>query len=25
MRFNTVSEVVDDPRSWERALWQGVR
>ena len=25
MRFNTVSQVVDDPRSWERALWQGVR
>jgi para-nitrobenzyl esterase len=25
MRFNTISEVVDDPRSWERALWEGVR
>ncbi|GIW07459.1 MAG: carboxylic ester hydrolase [Dehalococcoidia bacterium] len=25
MRFDTTSEVVDDPRSAERALWQGVR
>jgi carboxylesterase type B len=25
MRFDTVSQLVDDPRSWERALWQGVR
>lgn len=25
MRFDTTSEVVDDPRSWERALWEGVR
>jgi para-nitrobenzyl esterase len=25
MRFDTVSQVVDDPRSWERALWDGVR
>ena len=25
MRFNTPSQVVDDPRSWERALWDGVR
>lgn len=25
MRFNTTSQVVDDPRSWERALWAGVR
>jgi para-nitrobenzyl esterase len=25
MRFNTTSEVVDDPRSAERALWEGVR
>jgi para-nitrobenzyl esterase len=25
MRFNTSSQVVDDPRSWERALWGGVR
>ena len=25
MRFNTTSRVVDDPRSWERALWEGVR
>ena len=25
MRFNTTSQVVDDPRSWERALWEGVR
>jgi carboxylesterase type B len=25
MRFNTKSEVVDDPRSAERAMWEGVR
>lgn len=25
MRFNTISEVVDDPRAAERALWEGVR
>jgi carboxylesterase type B len=25
MRFDTVSQVVDDPRAWERALWEGVR
>jgi para-nitrobenzyl esterase len=25
MRFDTTSQVVDDPRSAERALWQGVR
>ena len=25
MRFNTTSQVIDDPRSWERALWQGIR
>ena len=25
MRFNTTSQVLDDPRSWERALWEGVR
>ena len=25
MRFDTTSEVVDDPRSSERALWEGVR
>jgi para-nitrobenzyl esterase len=25
MRLNTTSQVVDDPRSWERALWDGVR
>jgi carboxylesterase type B len=25
MRFNTTSQVVDDPRAWERALWEGVR
>ena len=25
MRFDTISEVVDDPRSKERALWKGVR
>ena len=25
MRFNLTSQVVDDPRSWERALWEGVR
>jgi para-nitrobenzyl esterase len=25
MRFDTTSEVVDDPRAAERALWEGVR
>jgi carboxylesterase type B len=25
MRFNTTSHVVDNPRAWERALWEGVR
>ena len=25
MRFDVPSAVVDDPRSWERALWEGVR
>jgi carboxylesterase type B len=25
MRFDTVSGVVDDPRRWERELWEGVR
>jgi carboxylesterase type B len=25
MRFDTTSGVVDDPRSAERALWEGVR
>jgi carboxylesterase type B len=25
MRFDTISEVVDDPRSAERELWEGVR
>ena len=25
MRFNTTSQVIDDPRSWERALWEGIR
>jgi carboxylesterase type B len=25
MRFDTTSEVVNDPRSAERALWEGVR
>lgn len=25
MRFDTASRVVDDPRAWERALWDGVR
>ena len=25
MRFDTVLQVVDDPRPWERALWEGVR
>lgn len=25
MRFDTTSHVVDDPRSWERALWDGLR
>lgn len=25
MRFDTSPQVVDDPRAWERALWEGVR
>jgi len=25
MRFNTTSQVIDDPRTWERALWEGIR
>ncbi len=25
MRFDTTSQVADDPRSWERSLWEGVR
>ncbi|KQY21473.1 carboxylesterase [Cellulomonas sp. Root485] len=25
MRFDTTSELVDDPRAWERALWEGIR
>jgi carboxylesterase type B len=25
MRFDTRSEVIDDPRSWERTLWEGIR
>jgi para-nitrobenzyl esterase len=25
MRFNTTSEVVEDPRAWEREVWRGVR
>jgi para-nitrobenzyl esterase len=25
MRFDATSKVVDDPRSWERQLWEGVR
>lgn len=25
MRFDTVSRVVEDPRAWERTLWEGVR
>ena len=25
MRFDTSSQVVRDPRSWERAFWQGLR
>ncbi|MBP6012116.1 MAG: carboxylesterase/lipase family protein [Alphaproteobacteria bacterium] len=25
MRFDAVSKVIDDPRRWERELWQGVR
>ena len=25
MRFDTTSQVVPDPRSWERALWEGIR
>jgi para-nitrobenzyl esterase len=24
MRFDTISQVVDDPRAWERALWEEV-
>jgi para-nitrobenzyl esterase len=25
MRFDTASRIVEDPRSWERALWAGIR
>ncbi|QNN53988.1 carboxylesterase/lipase family protein [Nocardioides mesophilus] len=25
MRFDVDSRVVDDPRAWERALWEGIR
>lgn len=25
MRFDVEPEIVDDPRSWERDLWQGIR
>lgn len=25
MRFDTTSQLVSDPRSWERSLWDGVR
>lgn len=25
MRFDTTSEVVGDPRPWERTLWEGIR
>ncbi|MBY9076835.1 carboxylesterase/lipase family protein [Nocardioides sp. WL0053] len=25
MRFDTTSQVVEDPRTWERALWEGLR
>jgi carboxylesterase type B len=25
MRFDTTSQVVDNPRAWERDLWEGVR
>ena len=25
MRFDTTSAVVEDPRPWERALWEGIR
>ena len=25
MRFDAVSRVVEDPRPWERALWEGIR
>ena len=25
MRFDTTSRMVEDPRSWERQLWEGVR
>ena len=25
MRFDTPSQVVDDPRTWERSLWRGLR
>lgn len=25
MRFDTTSQVVEDPRAWERGLWEGLR
>jgi carboxylesterase type B len=25
MRFDTTSQVVEDPRAWERSLWEGIR
>jgi carboxylesterase type B len=25
MRFDTASAVVEDPRVWERAFWEGLR
>ncbi|MEO3934120.1 hypothetical protein WMO79_15085 [Micrococcaceae bacterium Sec7.4] len=25
MRFDTTSRVVEDPRKWERALWEALR
>ena len=25
MRFDTASRMVEDPRSWERSLWAGIR
>jgi carboxylesterase type B len=25
MRFDRISQVVNDPCSWERAVWEGVR
>ena len=25
MRFDTISRIVEDPRSWERELWDGTR